>query len=156
MYFAVFIRCASAVTRFHSLLFVVTCCHSLYHSLSHFITRCTTRCHSLLLLVICYHSLSFIITYCHLLPLIVPIVAIRCHSFYQSLSLVVICCCRDPTWICTNLRWIQLGPSHNPFQRIQEYLLIQQQGESQRRKSTIAIASQLTNLHLSNLVVKDV
>ena len=47
MYCAVFIGCATAVTRCHSLLFVVTRCHSLYYSLPLFATCCTTRCHSL-------------------------------------------------------------------------------------------------------------
>ena len=69
MYCAVFIGCTTAVTRCHSLLFVVTRCHSLYYSLSLFVTCCTTRCHSL--------------------SLVVPLVVIRCHSLYHSLSLDV-------------------------------------------------------------------
>ena len=85
MYLAVFIRCATAVTRCHSLPFVVTrCyslslvvplivirCHSLYHSLSlvvpFAVTRCTTRCHSLPLdvpLVCLFINDLLIKTYC--------------------------------------------------------------------------------------------
>ena len=47
MYCAVFIRCTTAVTRCHSLPFVVIHCHSLHYSLSLFVTCCATRCHSL-------------------------------------------------------------------------------------------------------------
>ena len=68
VYCVVFIGCTTAVTRCHSLLFVVTRCHSLYYSLSLFITCCTTRCHSLslvvLLVVTCCHSLSLVVTRC--------------------------------------------------------------------------------------------
>ena len=74
VYCAVFIGCTNAVTRCHSLLFVVTCCHSLYYSSSLFIICCTTRC----------HSLSFVVTRCttrcHLLSFVVT----RCHSMYHS------------------------------------------------------------------------
>ena len=75
MYCAVFTGCTTAVTRCHSLLFVVARCHSLHYSLSLFVTRyitLVTLCHSL------HHSLSHVV--------------IRCHSLYHSLSLVVIRC----------------------------------------------------------------
>ena len=78
VYYAVFIRCTTALTRCHSLPFVVTLCHSLSlaiircHSLSFFVTRCTTRC----------------TIRCHSLSLVLPLVVTRCHS----LSLVVTRC----------------------------------------------------------------
>ena len=101
-YCDVFIRCTTALTRCHSLPFVVTLCHWLslfvtrYHSLSlvvtlcHllslFVTRCTTRC----------HSLSFVITRCHSLyhslllvvPLVVTCCTTRCHSLSLDVPLV--------------------------------------------------------------------
>ena len=93
MYCAVFIRCTTAVTRSHSLPFVVTCCHSLNHWMSLFVTRCTTHCHSFSLVVIrchsLYYSLSLVATRCHSLLLVVPLVVIRCDSLYHSLSFVV-------------------------------------------------------------------
>ena len=79
---AVFNCFTAAVTRSHSLLFVVTCCHSLYHSLLLFVTLCTTCC----------HSLPFAVTRCHSLSLVAPLFVTRCHLLYQSLSLVVIRC----------------------------------------------------------------
>ena len=81
---AVFIGCATAVTRCHSLLIVVTRCHSLYYSLSlyHLLH------HSLSLVVIRYHSLSLVVTRCHSLSLAVPLAVTCCHS----LSLVVTRC----------------------------------------------------------------
>ena len=74
VYCAVFIGCTTAVTRYHSLLFVVTRCHSLYYSLSLFITCCTTRLHSLAFAVTCC------ITRCHSLSLTAPLVVTRCTT----------------------------------------------------------------------------
>ena len=71
VYCAIFIGCTTAITRCHSLLFVITRCHSLYFSLSLFVTLCTTR----------YHSLSFVFTRC-------TTGVTRCYS----LSLVVTRC----------------------------------------------------------------
>ena len=89
MYCAVFICCTTAVTLCHSLLFVVTRCHSLYYSLSLFVTCCTTRCHSLSFPATCCttrcHLLSFVVTRHHSLSIVVPLAVTRCHS----LSLVV-------------------------------------------------------------------
>ena len=86
VYCVVFLGCTNAVTRCHSLLFVVTRCHSLYNFLSLFVTCCTTRC----------HSLSFVVTRCtprcHSLYHSLSLVVIRCHSLYHSLSIVVIRC----------------------------------------------------------------
>ena len=79
MYCAVFIRCTTTVTRYHSLPFAVTRCHSFYHSLSLFVILCTTRC----------HSLSFVVTRCHSLLLVVPLVLTRCH--WLSLDVPLIC-----------------------------------------------------------------
>ena len=60
---------ATAVTRYHSLPFVVTHCVTRCHSLSLVVplvvTR-TTRC----------HWLSFVLTCCHLLSLVVPLVCL--------------------------------------------------------------------------------
>ena len=70
---------ATAVTRCHSLPFVVTHCVTRCHSLSLVVPLVVTGCHSLSLVVICchslYHSLSFVVTRttrCHLLSLDVP------------------------------------------------------------------------------------
>ena len=65
---AVFICCTNAVTRCHSLPFVVTLCHLLYY------------------------SLSLVVIRCHLLYISLSLVSIRCHSLYHSLSLVFTRC----------------------------------------------------------------
>ena len=89
MYCAVFIGCTTAVTCCHSLLFVVTRCHSLYYSLSFFITCCTTRCRSLSLVVILCYSLyhsSFVATHCTTCCHSLSLVVTRCTtrlSFYK-------------------------------------------------------------------------
>ena len=57
----------------HSLLFLVTCCHSISLGVS----RCITRCQQL------YHSLSFVVTCC----------TTRCHSLLLALSLDVSLAC---------------------------------------------------------------
>ena len=88
MYCAVFICCTTAVTLCHSLLFVVTRCHSLYYSLSLFVTCYTTRCHSLSFPATCCttrcHLLSFVVTRYHSLSLVVPRTVTRCHSLSLS------------------------------------------------------------------------
>ena len=65
------------VIRYHSLLSVITRCHSLSLDLSFVVTRC----HSLSL------DLSFVVTHCRYLSLFVPLVATRCTtclSFYKQ------------------------------------------------------------------------
>ena len=71
------------VTPCHSLPFVATRCHSLYHLLS----LVVTRCHSLSLVVPLV--VSRCTTRCHSLSLLV---VIRRHSLYHSFSLVVTRC----------------------------------------------------------------
>ena len=69
----VFICCTTAVTRCHSLPFIVTCCITRCHS---FVTRC--------------HTLSLVVIRCHSLRHSFSLIVIHCHSLYHSLSLVVI------------------------------------------------------------------
>ena len=78
---AVFIGCTTAVTRCHSLQFVVTRCITCCHSFS-LVAPIVIRCHSLPLVV------PLIVILCHSFSL-VRFVAIRCHSLYHSLSLDV-------------------------------------------------------------------
>ena len=71
-------------TRCHSLTFIVTRCHSLYHSLSLVVPLAVIRC----------LSLSFVVTRCttrcHLLSLVVTRCTIRLSFYKRSLECVTI------------------------------------------------------------------
>ena len=78
MYCVVFIRCTTAITRCHSLPFVVTLCHSL----PLVVPLIVISCHSLSLVV------PLVVTVFQSFWLVVPLVITRCHL----LSLVVTRC----------------------------------------------------------------